>query len=330
MTQNPTTNLKLCLLNAENLFLVFDQPPPKDFLKFDEKKWKNLSSYPNKELYKVIDLAKSLEQINADIIMLCEVGGSDSLKNFNELFLNNKYSPVLIEGNSDRDIHVGFLVKKNLGWYFEILSNKNYLLNSQSSSEATSTLSQNRFSRDVSELRCFKENKEQPFFILLLTHLKSRLNKEPSDPGGFEKRKAELNALIEIYTDIAQKNPKTPISICGDFNGNASQQGTDEEFKPIYLRTQWQDVLTLSQIKPEDRATYYQVRSSGKCDGRQIDYCFLNEVAQPLLELGTTHVYRYKDEYGLNHGIPLTLEAKNALPSDHYPIVFNLKNILFY
>ena len=107
-------SLKFCLLNAENLFLLFDQPLPKNYVKLEENQWQKLSTsvYENKSLFKTIHLANTLKNTNSDIIMLCEVGGLESLKNFNLLFLNNEYSPILIEGNSDRNIDVGFLIKK--------------------------------------------------------------------------------------------------------------------------------------------------------------------------------------------------------------------------
>ena len=106
MTWTQTTNLKFCLLNAENLFLLFDQEPTLEFLKFNEAQWQKASAtsvYENKSLKKCHDIAKSLLDINADVIMLCEVGGYESLKNFNKLFMNDAYSPCLVEGNSDRD-----------------------------------------------------------------------------------------------------------------------------------------------------------------------------------------------------------------------------------
>jgi len=341
MAWTEALNIKFCFLNAENLFLLFDAPPTAEALKLDETKWQRLSTsnYENKPLAKCLELAKTLKDINADIVMLCEVGGVESLKNFNDLFLDGAYSPILTEGNSNRNIDVGFLIRKNLPFYFDLQSNKNRLINylypHERDSLATNypvtsvkaPATSHKFSRDVAELRLFKKDVEKPFLGILLTHLKSRLDPEGIDPGGFERRQAELLALIEIYKEFSQKHANTPMMVVGDFNGNASTLNTDEEFKPLYEKTELKDILELSNVSAENRATFYQVRSTSRTEGRQIDFCFLSPLLAQNLKAGSTAVYRYKDEYGLDIGVPMTLDAKLRLPSDHYPLVFEISNL---
>lgn len=338
MSWTETLNLKFCFLNAENLFLLFDEAPAPEIVNSDEAKWQALSTsvYENKSLKKCQELARSLKDINADVVMLCEVGGFESLKNFNELFLNSAYSPVLTEGNSDRNIDVGFLIRKNLPFYFDLQSNKHRLINylyphERKSVENGFSLSNpknpgtsHKFSRDVAELRLFKSDVEKPFLNILLTHLKSRLDPDGIDPGGFERRQAELRTLLEIYSEMSQKYPQVPILVAGDFNGNASSFNTDVEFKPLYEQTALKDVLDLGGLPPEKRSTYYQVRPTVRTEGRQIDFCFLSPALVPLLKPKSALIYRYKDEFGLDLGVPMTMEAKLKLPSDHYPIVFEL------
>lgn len=341
MTWVESGKIKFSLINTENLFLLFDVPFQKDFLKLDEIQWQKLSTsvYDNKPLKKTKELAAAFIEINADIFMLCEVGGLESLKNFNEHFLNNQYSPVLIEGNSDRNIDVGFLIKKNLPFYFDILSNKNRPINYLYPHERALTpeeqknvlqTSSHKFSRDVVELRLFQNDREKPFLMLLLTHLKSRLDPDRIDPNGFERRRAELETLVEIYNELEKANPQTPILVCGDFNGNASAQDTDEEFKAIYQKTKLKDVFEITGLSKEERATYYQVKSGSRTEGRQIDYCFAPPSVSTNLNPKTTYVYRYKNELGLAHDIPYNLDAKLNLPSDHYPIIFELENLKFW
>ncbi len=323
-------NLKVSLLNAENLFLFFDSPPSKDQLKMDEAQWQKLSSsvYENKSLEKLNALAKTFQDINADIFMLCEVGGPESLKNFNELFLESKYSVALMEGNSDRSIDVGFLIRKDLPFYFDLSSNKNRSINFVYPHErGQNPLPNHKFSRDVAELKCFTKNADQPFLIVLLTHLKSRRDPEKKDPNGFERRKAELKTLLEIEQETEKKFPQIPLVMAGDFNGNASLANPDEEFKIIYSDTQLKDILELHQVPAPERATYYQVKTLGKTDGKQIDFCFLNPTAAQLLKPNSSSVYRYKDEYGFKIDIPQNIDAKLQLPSDHYPLVFELDGL---
>lgn len=329
-------NLKFCLLNAENLFLLFDQPLPSNFLKMEEKQWTKLSTsiYPNKELRKTIELARMVSQVDADIVMLAEVGGLESLKNFNRLFLNNKYSEILVEGNSDRNIDVGFLIKKPAEFYFDLLSHKNrdlkFLYQHERYSHETNYPPQgviHRFSRDCAELRLFKTDINSPFLIILLTHLKSPLDPERIDPHGTERRTAELKACVEIYKELRLEFKTCPIMFCGDFNGNASRNETDKEFVPLYHETDLEDVLEIAKVDSGKRSTYLQIRPSQKTDSRQIDYCFLSKELHASVVAKSAQVFLYKDEFGSDLLKPASLDQKLALPSDHYPIVFALENL---
>lgn len=332
--------LKLCLHNVENLFLLFDQKPVANRLPENEVEWQKLSSsiYPNKPLQKVKDLVRTIKDIDADVYMFCEVGGPESLTNFNELFLDSQYFCVILEGNSDRNIDVGFLVKKNAPFYFDLQSNKNrpinYLYPHERETLTGPTLipegkvqASHKFSRDAAELKLFTTDIEKPFLIILLTHLKSRLDPDRIDPHGFERRGAELSTLIDIYQEIEKKYPGVPIIVAGDLNGFAGKSKTDPEFQVIYQKTQLLDILELAAVPEIQRATHYQIRPSQKIDGRQIDFCFLSTEAQKHLNLSSAAVYRFKDEYGLRIDIPTTMEAKIALPSDHYPVIFELENL---
>lgn len=334
--QNTPTTLKVGLFNAENLFLLFDQPIPPHYLKLNEIQWQKLSAsvYENKPLHKCIEIANLIKENDPDILMLCEVGGHESLKNFNELFLDSKYLVALVEGNSDRHIDVGFLIKKNQSFYFDLTSNKNRPLHFLYPHDVTSiktgyptkgnTL---YFSRDCVELRLFNNDRTKPFLIFLLTHLKSRLDPERIDPGGVERRTAELRTAIDIYKELRTQFPETPILFAGDLNGFAGKQSPDIEFLPIYQETDLQDVFEVAGVNSEKRSTFFQVKNGGKADGKQIDFCFLSENLHTHLVKNSCAVYLYKDAFGFPLDTPTTLESKGKLPSDHYPIFFNLENL---
>ena len=327
-------SLKLALLNAENLFLLFDRPPTMEMTRADEIEWQRFSTsiFPNKSLKKVKELVRVIQDINADILMLCEIGGPESLINFSNLFLNQTYSPIAIEGNSDRNIDVGFLIKKNSPFYFDLATNKNRLINflyphERNQAAGAIKITSHKFSRDVAELRLFKKDRDNPFLVMLLTHLKSPLDPERRDPMGSQRRHAELKTLLEIYKEVEALHPTCPMVMAGDFNGNASRIGTDMEFESIYQTTGLQDILELNAKPVAERATYYQVRSGGRVEGKQIDYCFLSPRAATFLKPGSAQVYRYKDEFGFAIDIPNTIDAKLNLPSDHYPLIFELENL---
>lgn len=336
MQRTDSINLKICLINAENLFLLFDSELPAGYQDLSEAQWQQLSNsvYENKPLRKCKELARSLQELDPDIILVCEVGGEESLKNFNHYFMNQAYLAALIEGNSDRNIDVGFLIKKNLPFFFDIHTNKNRPINYLYPHERTSLqngypvkggkiTSSHKFSRDCAELHLFTKNQEEPFFIILLTHLKSRLDPERIDPQGFERRQAELLAALEIFSELKAKHSEIPIMLAGDFNGNAAKLNTDNEFLPLYQQTELEDVLEISQVATQDRATFYQVRSGTRTDGKQIDFCFIEKRFSRLLS-GKTFVHRYKNALNLAYDIPTTLDEKLMLPSDHYPIFCEL------
>lgn len=324
------SNLKFCQINAENLFLLFDHPLPPNYLKLEKRQWESLTTsvFENKPLQKVISLAGALKDIDADIVMLNEVGGLESLKNFNHYFLDEKYSPILVEGNSDRSIDVGFLIKKNLPFYFDLFSHKNKEIDLAYASNLDKKTTY-RFSRDCAELRLFKSDVNQPFLIILLTHLKSPLDPERIDAGGVLRRASELRACIDIYNDLRKQNPMIPIMFCGDFNGAAGRIQTDVEFAYLYANTDLEDVLELAQIPVDERHTFIQVRSGFRSEGRQIDYCFLPDLLKPKLKTRSARAYVYKDLFGSTLKRPDTLEQKAQLPSDHYPLIFTLENMNF-
>lgn len=329
------SRLKLGLFNAENLFLLFDHEIPLHYQKMNEAQWQKLSSsvYENKSLEKCLQIAQLIKEQSPDIMMLCEVGGLESLKNFNKLFLEDLYQPVLIEGNSDRNIDVGFLIRKQSPFFFDINSNRHYPLElvypheQQSLQSGYSSAVSHLFSRDCVELRLFKTDRENPYLLILLTHLKSRLDPEKIDPGGTEKRGAELKAVVNIYKNIRQQMPDIPVILAGDMNGYAGQPNPDPEFSLLYNETDLKDVLEVSQINSERRFTFYQIKSGGRSEGKQIDYCFLSPELHPCVIHTETSVYQYKDEFGFAIDRPKTMEEKSRLPSDHYPIFFTLENL---
>lgn len=319
---------------------MFDEKTELDLPNISEVQWRRLSSsiYENKSLQKCRDTGRALLEINPDIIMMCEVGGAESLNNFNRHFLNDAYSACLIEGNSDRNIDVGFLIRRGLPFYFDLSSNKHRLINYLYPHERQSlnagypvkggkVTTSHRFSRDVAELKLFTQDKDKPFMIILLTHLKSRLDPENIDPNGFERRQAELKTMLEIYKELEAKHPNIPILMAGDFNGNATKTNTDQEFLEIYSGTTLLDVLEISGLPQEQRATFYHVRSGARTDGRQIDFAFLPPLVRQHLKEGSAFVYRYKDERGIEIGMPINMDMKSRLPSDHYPLVFELENL---
>lgn len=334
----PRTNLKTLLWNAENLFLLSDIPLTESQTLLDEAQWQKLSTsiHPNKSLVKCRAIARIIKEENPDLILLCEVGGLESLVNFNKLFLNETYSPALVEGNSNRNIDLGFLIRKNSGFYFDVISNKNRPINylypherlpAHETGPTALTKPSHKFSRDAAELHLFLRDRDRPFLIVLLTHLKSQLDRERIDPQGFERRQAELKALVDLYRELQIRHPSVPMAVCGDFNGSARKSKLDSEFKYLYETSDLVELTEWAGLKESDCSTFYQVGRTPNPEGRQIDYCFTSPQLLPHIDPKSVYTFRFKDHLGQILDPPTTIDAKMLLPSDHYPVVFEIKNL---
>lgn len=292
--------LEICVYNLENLFIkeAFYHPPNINYFKSQIK----------------LNLLRSVfNEIAADIYALTEVGEIESLQYFNEHYLDNRFNIFHTKGNSDRGIENAFLVKKDLPLKFEHLSHTQKEIDFKLHDEDDL----NYFlSRDFSHLRVFHQNGEHAL-SLLNVHLKSQRDDSGHDFRSVRRRKAELELLINVYKTEESLYPDTPIALCGDFNGNASNEKTDDEFKIIYERTSLIDALGIFQLPLEYRTTFYQF--VGQAAHRlQLDYFFVDKKFSN--KVTDAAVYQYKNSIGR----PLMPPRKRSeiwdRPSDHHPI----------
>lgn len=324
--------IKVMQFNVENLFLYLDQHDGSPIGKITEREWqaKTSSPTPNKSLQKTWAIAAAIEDVNPDFILLNEVGGLESLQNLNKYFLQNHYSEYLIEGNSDRGIDVGYLVNKNLSLKCLNLSHKNRVLKFTSPQQMEKLPKRyHYFARDVSELRIFRPQQNSPELILLLVHLKSKLDPEGLDPSGRLRREAEVNSLAEIYREIqSELSSKVPVILAGDFNGRVQRIDGEPEFASLFHSTDLLDVFEEASLPSEKRFTQLQMLEGGECRFLQLDYIFVSPDLSAHIDKEKTGPYRFKGDLGFELPIPTNLEQRYALPSDHYPTVLtlNLKN----
>ncbi|CAN5466627.1 hypothetical protein BH10BDE1_BH10BDE1_25380 [soil metagenome] len=329
--------------NTENFFVYLDEAPAKDPRLMTEIEWSRLSrsTADNKQLSKIRDIARSIEDLDPDVLMLSEVGGRESLANFSRYFLGDRYATHLIEGNSDRGIDLGFLVKRSLPLTYDLISHKSrkldFLYPHEKMSKETGythlrsgRVTGHRFSRDVVELRCYAdppaENGEiaKPEFILMLVHLKSPLDKDRIDPGGRDRRKAELEMLVTIYREVSTELPDVPIFISGDFNGTIFGPFGEAEFEAMRA-SDLKCCLELADIPQDERFTWMYLNNRRPGMSRQLDYILVPERLRSRVDLEQTWVYRFRDENGKYRMIPRNQNEKRTLPSDHYPVVLTLK-----
>jgi len=319
--------------NVENLFMdLAKKGPVQDPLRMTEREWQNSNSsiYGAKPLKKVKDLAATIAHERPDVIGFCEVGGVVALSNFNQYFLDNQYDVYLIEGNSDRGIDVGYLVRKDLEYRAELKSHKEREFTTETGQKVF-------FSRDVAELRLFplvkkdndafsaagSEKLSQPHVVFLLVHLKSKWDREGDDPNGSYKREAEFRELLKVVDEIqVELGPGAPIVLLGDFNGQVFGDEAEMEFAEI-KKHRLKDVFDLVQIDPEHRYTQIQIQSFSQSRRIQLDYIIVSEALEAKLVRAIT--VRYNDEFGMELPPPTSMSAKQELPSDHYPVLAEFK-----
>jgi endonuclease/exonuclease/phosphatase family metal-dependent hydrolase len=312
MEKNPS-HLKVMVLNAQDLFLFMDKHKEDSIHELTEIKWQLMSSslFSNKSKEKCLLLGQTIMDSGADIVMMTEVGGAESLANFAKFILADQYLALSLPSNSDRGIDLGYLVKKELAFKVEIHSHIDFPL----------PLPAKRFSRDV--LRLDLKHNGNITCIFLLVHIKSKLDLKRADFEGRTRRELEVKGLVDIYKDLLHH--QVPILVGGDFNGHAGEKDTEEEFRPIYAETDLKDIAYLAQLPDEERFSYIYFNRGGNRFVQQIDYLFISEKYAHLLVPSECFFPRYRHLNGGPLPIPKRIEHKNTLPSDHYPFLATLK-----
>lgn len=299
--------LKLYLINAQDLYIFLDHYKNEEIQTMREHTWQLMTTSfkANKDLNKTLKLSQDILTHDPDIISMVEVGGSESLENFNTYFLNDKYEILYLPSNSDRGIDMGYLCKRNIGINFKVKShNKRVLKNGK------------RFARGVLELRVIKEKRVEFFF--LLTHLKSKLDMRNEDFEGRSQRDAEACELLEIYKQIEKDYPEVPIAIHGDLNSIIYKDKTEAELQ-IFDDNEILDLLELNQAPPQDRTTYYYFDKGHKCNSMQLDYILTHKRFKSAFNLDSTFIGKFDET--LYQYPPKTLKERYKYPSDHLPYI---------
>ena len=295
--------MKLVTWNLENLFILMDFYNDEDLSQMTNEEWESLSSsctHKNKHLGKLEEMAKVIEELDADVYFFQEVGGHESIRNFKKYFLNNNYKYYIKPGNSSRGICTSFLVKKGFEYDIDLITNKNYVLDNGS-----------RISRDFLQLNLSKNDEIK--LSLLNVHLKSQRSSE-EDFNGIKQRASELNGLKAIANKIGQN---CPVIIGGDFNvdlNSYESNGMLDEFINFH---------DLKKSSVEDRCSHVFFSQTKVLN--QLDYLLVNKKNKDILDLSKSYNYRFKNEYGDDLGIPDSLFERQMQPSDHFPVVIEIK-----
>ncbi len=235
--------LHVASFNAENFYLLLDRELSRaelDALGGDAYRAMNPSIYnPNKPREKIAAIAATILDNAFDLVGLCEVGGLETLENFNRLYLGDRYECFLFEENSTRGIFVGVLLRRGrfpTARAFNVPGS---------------------FSRNMLKLELGEEGYGLEVFVV---HLKS----QRGDDQGIEFRAAEVERLASLVR--ARR-----CVVMGDFNGiliRGMHQFEYDRFLDLPLC----DVLAAVGIPPAERRTHYYFGNGKKF--AQLDYIF--------------------------------------------------------
>lgn len=310
--------LKICELNAENLFISLEHYEGGGFDALSESQWRRFAlpqlRDKQKPLNKIWGLMTAIHDIDPDILMLIEVGGKESLDHFNHHFLNDAYEAHFVETNSYRSIDLAFLIKKNLGLRATAISNRQAPVHLDTH---TGNKTPARFSRDVAELHLHHGTELK--LILLLTHLKSKISTE-RDFQGRDLRRAEAAALASLYKKISAQYPQTGIVVAGDFNSELHSPELE-----LLAQTDLTDFHDLINSPPEERISLVHFDYQGKAHPQTLDYILISPHLKNNIVASSSHTYRYKSFYDIPHPLPTTVHQRYQMPSDHFPLVLTLR-----
>lgn len=299
------SEIKVLLWNVQDLFLFMDKYKDECLQTMKEPQWQLLSTSlrPNKPIDKIREISSLFLEKDIDLCLLVEVGGRESLDNFNKHFLNNIYEVFHIPSNSDRGIDMGMLIKKEK---IKFLHGK--IHNSKA------------FSRGLLEAKIKTPSGKN--IVFLLTHLKSKLNMDGKDFEGRSKRALEVNEITRIYNKLALKENIHSIYLTGDFNGILSHANAEQELKALNSKCKLEDIFELLGRDLNTRYTYPYYNKNKELYLMQLDYILTDR--KNLKYIGTDSNILEMDGSSLT-SFPLTIEERRKLPSDHYPVYMSLK-----
>lgn len=235
--------LSVAFFNAENFSLLLDRAYTRDELEaLDGAAYRQANPsiyFPNKPRRKIARIAEIVLEHDFDLVGMCEVGGLETLENFNRLYLEGRYECRLREENSRRGIYVGALLKKGR---FPSLDAANV---------------PGDFSRNLLRLDLGPEGGDLRVFVV---HLKS----QRGDDRGMEQRVKEAEALAALVR-------RKKCIVMGDFNGVLIRGMHQFEFES-FLELPLCDVLAARGVPPAERRTHFFF--GGGSTGSQLDYIF--------------------------------------------------------
>ena len=244
------------------------------------------------------ELARMVAKIDAHILGLQEVGNLSALDELNKRLAEPYAYCELLEGNSDRGIHLAFMSRLPC----KLISHRHVILHDESGQElrefGNAQAAQSGapapagFQRDLL-LAQFQISEHT--IAVFNTHLKSRIQNDWADNDSDVIRVAEARAIFDIVSAYEEQNPGHAIIVLGDFN----QRCDHASLQPIMSLRYFDPVL--SELVPDNT----QLSTHWTKARDRIDYLLLSASARQRYIEGSATVHR---------------EAGARKASDHYAV----------
>ena len=214
---------------------------------------------PAKAAAEMRPLVRMLAQVDADVMVLQEVGSLASLTELNQRLAQPYAHSGLLPGNTDRSIHLAVLSRYPLRLvshrHSVLLDEQQRPLQEYPSEQAAldGALAPLRFARDL--LRIDVQGLAYPL-SLFAVHLKSRTNRPWRALAADEVRAAESRMVSELVTRFRKDHPEALVFLCGDFNHRL----TSDALAPIAALGLCDPLGALLKVSGRNPSTYWPKR----------------------------------------------------------------------
>lgn len=264
--------------------------------------------------------AKTIEDLDADIMILQEVPSPGRLKGFARDDLNDEHFAAVLEGNDNFANHHGVLIRKGAPVDVEVHSFHKLRIDNK-----------RVFSKDSQVVVIKDQETGEPIMNIVNLHLKARrdiVNRDTGeviDPQSREKRLLEMSGMEKILEEMENRQGRRVATMFGgDFNNNYANPDA-REFD-YFRQSCFKNVFRIPGMEPiRNSDTQYYFPNEGGRIGNQMDNFIIDEHLTSSGAVMDRGIYRYRTLDGSAElPLPTSLEERLRLPSDHYPVWVDL------
>lgn len=262
----------------------------------------------------LVRIGQMIREEDPDILVGSEIEDIEILEKFAQDHLGGRYYALLIEGNDPRRIDIGFLIKKDLPFDFELQSYRN--VTGPYNNEETRI-----FSRDFPVLNLWPmgaDRQQAPFLAIGGLH-----NKSQRDSTNDQKSKRRRSLQTAQQMDIVDRylniyGEKYPFILAGDANAELRRSFRYKEFRPYWTHGYIDSFDLLDPPLPRDERITHSYFPTKKGKYSQLDGILVPgpDVIGFNMVLNAW-VVPYKDEEGQILPHPKSKEERRKQPSDH-------------